>query len=95
VPAFDSKLTAVALGLFIPFFFFFFVVSGMRLDVDALFACASGLLKTRALLRPVSVVRGTPAMLLCRGVLPMKEDRRALVGLPDDLSARAARQAGV
>jgi Kef-type K+ transport system membrane component KefB len=92
VPAFDSKLTAVALGLFIPFFF---VVSGMRLEVDALFASASGLLKTRALLRPVSVVRGTPAMLLYRGVLPMKEDRRALVGLPDDLSARAARQAGV
>jgi Kef-type K+ transport system membrane component KefB len=75
VPAFDSKLTAVAFGIFIPFFF---VVSGMRLDVDALFASASGLLKTRALLRPVSVVRGTPAMLLYRGVLPMKEDRRAL-----------------
>jgi Kef-type K+ transport system membrane component KefB len=38
-PGFDSKLTAVAFGVFIPFFF---VVSGMRLDVDALFASASG-----------------------------------------------------
>ena len=35
---FDSKLTAVAFGVFIPFFF---VVSGMRLDVDALFASVS------------------------------------------------------
>ena len=35
IPFFDSKLAAVAFGVFIPFFF---VVSGMRLDVDALFA---------------------------------------------------------
>ena len=35
IPAFDSKLSAVAFGVFIPFFF---VVSGMQLDVDALFA---------------------------------------------------------
>ena len=39
VPAFDSKLTAVAFGVFIPFFF---VMSGMRLDIDALFASAVG-----------------------------------------------------
>src|ERR1700744_4340628 len=42
VPGFDSKLTAVAFGVFIPFFF---VVSGMRLDIDALFASASGVAK--------------------------------------------------
>src|SRR5262249_40956290 len=42
VPAFNSKLNAVAFGVFIPFFF---IVSGMRLDVDALFASPSGLLK--------------------------------------------------
>ena len=38
VPGFDSKLTAVAFGVFVPFFF---VVSGMQLDIDALFASAS------------------------------------------------------
>src|SRR6185312_16395597 len=42
VPAFDSKLSGVAFGVFIPFFF---VVSGMKLDVDALFSSASGVLK--------------------------------------------------
>ena len=35
VPGFDSKLTGVAFGVFIPFFF---VVSGMHLDVDAMFS---------------------------------------------------------
>jgi Kef-type K+ transport system membrane component KefB len=75
VPAFDSKLTAVAFGVFIPFFF---VVSGMRLDVDALFASGSGLLKLGLFFVLFLVVRGTPALLLYRGVLPMKEDRMAL-----------------
>jgi Kef-type K+ transport system membrane component KefB len=75
VPAFDSKLTAVAFGVFIPFFF---VVSGMRLDVQALFASGSGLLKLALFFVLFLVVRGTPAMLLYRGVLPMREDRMAL-----------------
>ena len=48
--AFDSKLTAVAFGVFIPFFF---VVSGMRLDIDALFASASGVAKLVLFLRAV------------------------------------------
>jgi Kef-type K+ transport system membrane component KefB len=71
VEAFDSKLNAVAFGLFVPFFF---VVSGMRLDVDALFASPSGVAKLVLFL----VVRGTPALLLYRGVLPLREDRLAL-----------------
>jgi Kef-type K+ transport system membrane component KefB len=75
VPSFDSKLTAVAFGVFIPFFF---VVSGMRLDVDALFASASGVLKVAVFFVLFLVVRGTPAMLLYRGVLPLREDRMAL-----------------
>ena len=75
VPAFDSKLTAVAFGIFIPFFF---VVSGMRLDVDALFASASGVLKLGLFFVLFLVVRGTPAILLYRGVLPLREDRMAL-----------------
>jgi Kef-type K+ transport system membrane component KefB len=75
VPSFDSKLTAIAFGVFIPFFF---VVSGMRLDVDALFASASGVLKLALFFVLFLVVRGTPAMLLYRGVLPLREDRVAL-----------------
>src|ERR1700744_3075269 len=61
VPGFDSKLTAVAFGVFIPFFF---VVSGMQLDVDALFASVSGLVKLVVFFGLFAVVRGTPALLL-------------------------------
>ena len=75
VPSFDSKLTAVAFGVFIPFFF---VMSGMALDVDALFASASGVLKLLLFFVLFLVVRGTPAILLYRGVLPLREDRMAL-----------------
>jgi Kef-type K+ transport system membrane component KefB len=39
LPAFDSKLTAIGFGVFVPFFF---IVSGMRLDVASLFASPSG-----------------------------------------------------
>jgi Kef-type K+ transport system membrane component KefB len=75
MPAFDSKLNAVAFGVFVPFFF---VVSGMRLDVDALFASSSGILKLFLFFVLFLVVRGTPAMLLYRRVLPNKEQRKAL-----------------
>jgi Kef-type K+ transport system membrane component KefB len=75
VEAFDSKLTAVAFGFFVPFFF---VVSGMRLDVDALFASASGVAKLLLFFVLFLVVRGTPALLLYRDVLPLREDRLAL-----------------
>jgi Kef-type K+ transport system membrane component KefB len=75
VPAFDSKLTAIAFGVFVPFFF---VVSGMRLDVNALFASASGVAKLGLFFVLFLVVRGTPALLLYRGVLPLREDRTAL-----------------
>jgi Kef-type K+ transport system membrane component KefB len=75
VPFFDSKLTAVAFGFFVPFFF---VVSGMRLDIDALFASPSGVVKLVVFFVLFLVVRGTPAMLLYRGVLPLREDRQAL-----------------
>jgi Kef-type K+ transport system membrane component KefB len=75
VEAFDSKLNAVAFGFFVPFFF---VVSGMRLDVDALFASPSGVAKLALFFVLFLVVRGTPALLLYRGVLPLREDRLAL-----------------
>ena len=67
MPLFDSKLTAVAFGVFIPFFF---VVSGMRLDVDALFASPSGVAKMAIFFVLFLVVRGTPAMLLYRRRAP-------------------------
>jgi Kef-type K+ transport system membrane component KefB len=75
VPGFDSKLTAIAFGVFIPFFF---VVSGMRLDVDALFSTPSSVGKLLLFFVLFLVVRGTPALLLYRGVLPLREDRMAL-----------------
>jgi Kef-type K+ transport system membrane component KefB len=75
LPAFDSKLTAVAFGVFIPFFF---VMSGMRLDVDALFANVSGVAKMAMFFVLFLVVRGTPALLLYRRALPLREDRMAL-----------------
>ena len=70
VPLFDSKLSAVAFGVFVPFFF---VVSGMNLDVDAMFSSASGVLKIFLFFALFLVVRGTPALLLYRGVLDTRE----------------------
>ena len=72
---FDSKLNAVAFGFFVPFFF---VVSGLRLDVDALFSSVSSVAKLLLFFVLFLVVRGTPALLLYRGVLPLREDRFAL-----------------
>jgi len=74
VPGFDARLTAVAFGFFIPFFF---VVSGMQLDVDALFASVSGVLKLVLFFVLFLVVRGTPALLLYRHHLDAR-DRVAL-----------------
>jgi Kef-type K+ transport system membrane component KefB len=70
LPAFDSKLTAVAFGLFVPFFF---VASGMSLNLPALFAGPSGVVKMGAFFLLFLVVRGTPALVLYRGVLDARE----------------------
>jgi Kef-type K+ transport system membrane component KefB len=70
VPAFDSKLTAVAFGVFVPFFF---IVSGMELDVHALFASAAGVLKLFLFLALFLVVRGGPALFLYRRLLSGRE----------------------
>jgi Kef-type K+ transport system membrane component KefB len=74
VAGFDSKLTAVAFGVFIPFFF---VVSGMQLDLAALFASDGGVLRVFLFFGLFLVVRGAPALLLYRDVLNGR-DRRAL-----------------
>jgi Kef-type K+ transport system membrane component KefB len=74
LPAFDSKLTAIAFGVFVPFFF---VASGMKLDVAALFASISGVVKMGVFFVLFLVVRGTPALLFYRAVL----DARARAAL--------------
>jgi Kef-type K+ transport system membrane component KefB len=74
VAVFDSKLTAVGYGLLIPFFF---VTSGMEFDLDALTGSAEAVLKVPLFLALFLVVRGTPALLLYRGVLAAR-DRVAL-----------------
>ena len=77
LPVFESKLTAVAFGVFVPFFF---IVSGMELDVTALFASPSGLAKLALFFVLFLVVRGVPALVLYRDDLNRAE-RRALAFL--------------
>ena len=74
LPSFDGRLTAVAFGVFIPFFF---IVSGMQLDVVALFSSPSSVAKMLLFFVLFLVVRGVPALLLYRKVL----DRRQRVSL--------------
>ena len=70
---FESKLTAVGFGFFVPFFF---VTSGIEFDLDAL-GSAEALAKLALFFALFLVVRGTPALLLYRGVLAAR-DRAAL-----------------
>ncbi len=74
IPEFDSKMTAIAFGVFVPFFF---IVSGMKLDVSALFASAGSVAKIFLFFALFLVVRGVPALLLYRKALSGRE-RRAL-----------------
>ena len=66
---FESKLTAVGFGFFVPFFF---VVSGIDFDLAAL-GSAEALAKLAMFFVLFLVVRGTPAMLLYRQVLPARQ----------------------
>ncbi|HWT91199.1 MAG TPA: cation:proton antiporter [Solirubrobacterales bacterium] len=70
---FESKLTAIGFGFFVPFFF---VASGIDFDLGAL-ASAGALAKLALFFVLFLVVRGAPAMLLYRGVLSAR-DRAAL-----------------
>ncbi len=70
---FESKLTAVGFGFFVPFFF---VTSGIEFDLGAL-GSAEALLKLAMFFVLFLVVRGAPALLLYRGVLAAR-DRAAL-----------------
>jgi Kef-type K+ transport system membrane component KefB len=83
VAVLESKLTAVGYGFLIPFFF---VVSGVNFDLKALTDDPVRLLELPLFLGLFLIVRGTPALLLYRGVLGFR-DRAALAifsatGLP-------------
>ncbi|HET7590088.1 MAG TPA: cation:proton antiporter [Solirubrobacterales bacterium] len=70
---FESKLTAIGFGFFVPFFF---VTSGIAFDLAAL-GSAAALLKLGLFFVLFMVVRGLPALLLYRGILGLR-DRVAL-----------------
>ena len=59
-PDFHPKLTAIGFGFFIPVFF---VTSGVRFDLDALFADASTIAMVPVFLLALLAVRGLPALL--------------------------------
>lgn len=64
---FDSKMEAVGFGFLIPFFF---IISGMNLDIDALFASFSAALKLPLFFLLMLIVRGVPALIFYRKTLP-------------------------
>ncbi len=66
---FESKLTAVGFGFFVPFFF---ITSGIEFDLGAL-GSVTALLKLAMFFCLFLVVRGAPAMLLYRGVLGTRQ----------------------
>jgi Kef-type K+ transport system membrane component KefB len=58
-PQFRQKLEAVGYGVFVPVFF---VATGVRFDLDALFASATNLARVPIFLAALLVARGTPAL---------------------------------
>ena len=68
-PDFHPKLAAIGFGVFIPVFF---VTSGVRFDLDALFADTDTIIMVPIFLAALLLVRGLPA-LLYRGYLPRTE----------------------
>ncbi|MGH2922339.1 MAG: cation:proton antiporter, partial [Gaiellaceae bacterium] len=59
-PQFRLKLEAAGFGIFVPFFF---VTSGIRLDLSALFDSASALVSVPLFLAALLTARGVPALL--------------------------------
>jgi Sodium/hydrogen exchanger family len=62
-PQFRTKLEAAGFGIFIPVFF---VTTGLRFDLDALFASAGTVARIPLFLLALLVVRGLPALLYTR-----------------------------
>jgi Kef-type K+ transport system membrane component KefB len=79
----ESKLDAVGFGFLIPLFF---VVSGMKFDLDALTHDASAIAKVPLFLVLMLVVRGVPVMVLYRKALTAASRRAVALmtsaGLP-------------
>ena len=77
VEIFESKLSAVGYGFLIPFFF---VVSGMNFELDALLDDPARILEVPLFLGLFLIVRGVPALALYRSALGLR-DRLALAAL--------------
>jgi Kef-type K+ transport system membrane component KefB len=69
---FRRKLEAVGFGVFVPFFF---VATGLRLDVESLFESGSALARVPLFLGALLVARGLPALLY----RPLAERREQLI----------------
>ena len=83
---FESKLTAVGFGFFVPFFF---VTSGIEFDLAAL-GSVGAIAKLVMFFALFLIVRGAPALLLYRGVLGAR-DRAALAFYSRDRAAAGRR----
>ncbi|MBA2439656.1 MAG: cation:proton antiporter [Thermoleophilaceae bacterium] len=70
VRIFESKLTALGYGFLIPFFF---IVSGLQFNLDALLSSPGRLLEVPLFLALFLFVRGVPALVVWRGVLDRSE----------------------
>jgi Kef-type K+ transport system membrane component KefB len=68
-PDFRPKLNAIGFGFFIPVFF---VTTGVKYDLSALFASTSALIMVPIFLAALVVVRGLPAFLY-RGFIPREQ----------------------
>jgi Kef-type K+ transport system membrane component KefB len=66
-PEFRTKLEAIGFGVFIPVFF---VSSGVSYDLDALTSSGSTILRVPLFLAALFLVRGLPALLLYRPLVP-------------------------
>ena len=75
VELFEAKLTAIGYGFFIPFFF---IVSGMKFDLDALLSSSETIYELPMFVCLFLLVRGLPALLLYRTALADRRDRLAL-----------------
>ncbi|MBM3660489.1 MAG: cation:proton antiporter [Actinobacteria bacterium] len=65
----EPRLSAIGFGLLIPVFF---IVSGMRFDVDGLFGSSEVLMRVPIFLALFLVVRGLPALVVYRHALPVR-----------------------
>jgi Kef-type K+ transport system membrane component KefB len=66
-PQFHRKLEAAGFGVFVPFFF---VASGLKFDLDALFASGSAVARVPIFLAALLAARGLPALLYGRLIGP-------------------------